>query len=859
MKQKIKKAVCLISAASILVGAFSGCNSTKNECSERVESKEDDVIEAKAEAVNYNSNGKYTTELTVENAKFTGVESKDIRVAYGAVDKEGLNKAIEENSGDESKVDYEKYQNIVDAEITDVKVESDTKMVLSFLDEKAAENITSGYSVYIENQKIAAAVEVKFNDFTLTPEVEYVLASDEDTRLTLNLNEGEFSEDISKENITLGGSFKKMEIESLSAAGKNLTMQLKGKPTMVDSAGIYVDGSVTADKKCIANATADVTAKVPVQTEVYQFESDKISVNGSTVTVPLTLIDVVDIDSLTKDSFSFEKSVTVTDCKKDSDTQVTLTMTVDGSADKNSAAAILNDQKVKIRDSFEFTADFVSANFYPVFDYVEQDGDNLKFTLKLYSNSGIFADKLEKNMFTFGKDFEGAQVVSVERTGDSTAELVITVPAKGQTTENLNMDGEVVMAAGSLINRWGDAASEKSVSFRNYAQDSMGKAISAETLDALKKAVSGVGSFVGKATTVVKGVEVAKTLLELTGVIESDQEELLKNFKEISDKIDSVQSTLDKHTQMIEDLKIDLANLSLDGYNTSLSDLETYIKYVKGYFVDAAKKTVSPDSKELKYKEPGKDASDEEWKAYGEALLAEIASNKAVYDELKSDFDDLKKLFVSVTNKLAKTDNNNPLYIFDSICAKTYNFDTTAYPARTAYRIKSEKAINDALNLIMLYYNCLSQTEQCTVSIENYNAAKKQLVERGDIAKPEDEKIYFYVIDKHINNSLWTSSSKYQYLTDSQKKEFEKRLKGKTLKEEFANAGVKSENKTKGVRLGEGELKYDGSWNLWPFLHYSNEYADVIEWDKNKITYKLKIWSQEDGYTCALDYWTEVE
>ena len=166
---------------------------------------------------------------------------------------------------------------------------------------------------------------------------------------------------------------------------------------------------------------------------------------------------------------------TVTDCVKDSDTQVTLTLTVNGASDANSAAEILNGQIVEIGDSCRFPASFVSASFYPVFDYVEQDGDNLKITLELYAHSGTFANDLTSDMISFGYDFEGASVVSVERTAEGVAELIISVPANGQTDETLDMNGEVIIAAGGLINRWGDATGKDVEYLRNYTQESMGR------------------------------------------------------------------------------------------------------------------------------------------------------------------------------------------------------------------------------------------------------------------------------------------------------------------------------------------------------------------------------------------------
>lgn len=858
------------------------CNSYDCKHIRRVRQRRKKRNEAKADSVNYNTDGKYTTELTVEKAKFTGLTSDDIKVVYSVLDEEGFNKAFEEASNDEAKVDIEQYYSDIEAKVTDVSVNGDTSMSLSFTDEKAAENVTNYYSVYIDSKNIEAEVEVEFTDYTLTPEVEYVLVSDENIRLTLTLDDGKFAENVSKDNISLSGSFEDMKIESLSSAGKNITMQLTGKLAFHESSGAYLDGVVDIDKDGIVNAYTSTKATVPVQAETARFVSEKINVSGSTVTVPLVLIDVTDIDSLTKDSFSFEKGVKVTDCKKDSDTQVTLTMTVDGAKDKNSAAKILNGQTVKIGDDYEFTASFVSAEFYPVFDYVEEDGDNLKITLELYSNSGTFADKLENDMFSFGYDFEKASVVSVERTGDTTAELIISVPSNGQTSETLNMDGEVIIAAGSLINKWGDATNSESAYKRDYSQENMGKDLSDTDIDSIKKIVGGFGNtkfgtISGIASGASTGFTVVKTLLEMTGVIQSEHAQVMAKLDEISNQIKQVQNTLDKHTTMLQNLQASVYNSSLSSFDTNVSQLNTYCDYISGYFNDA-------NVEKLGVTQPNVNASGAKWTEYNDKLIA--AMEKAEKDGNKNfkgftqKYETLERYYVLVATEVAKANNQNPLYIFDQLCTLTYNFDTSAYTARTAYRVNLQYSLERALSYILLYYNfgANPNNSQCKVNNNLYTSALKQINGRAVDAKPGQETVYFYVLNANVSKiaipnfvgarcvlgytdpSYLDNLSECCFLhfnsldnfTDKEANDFVSRMHGRTARQEFELAGLEilPRDDAASVVLYRGII-YESGYRLAQSkgqstdpigialrarTHKGKSYADIIKWDESKIT-----------------------
>lgn len=874
MKRVLKQSISLLLIAVMTVTVFAGCNS-----------EEKSVIEAKASAVNYNTDGKYTTEITEANANLSGISADDVQVTYSVIDREGYNAALEkasEEEGTEESVDYSKYVSDGQAEITELTVADDNTITLSFVDNQAAENLTYGYGVYIKSKNVGASVDVEFPEFTLTPEVEYVLASDKDIRLTLVLDKGKFSEDISKENITLAGSFADMEIDSLSAAGKNLTIQLSGKNVIHESSGVYLDGVVEVDPAGIVNAGNVTVAKIPVKTEAAYFVTDELSVNGSVVTVPLVLIDVEDIKSLTKDSFKFDTGVKVTDCTVDSDTQVTLTLTIDGVSDKNSAAAALNGQTVKIGKDFEFIANFVSAAFYPVFDYVEENGDNLTFTLELYANNGTFGDELSADMFSLGHDFEGGSVVSVEKTSDVTAELIIDVPANGQTVEDLEMNGEVVISAGALINRWGDATDSDAEYLRSFTQDNMGKSASSissgtiatmtdmtkivdvvskygeESFFSFKDIATGLSSVAKGGTLLASGADIVKTALEMTGVIKSPHAEEMELLNKISENIQKIQDVLNEQTKMLQDLQKTAYNQSLSGFDTNVGTLNNYCGYIEGYFNDAKKllKLETPEILSDDATDEEKAANDKEWEDYNKQLVKQITAiskdpQHEYYDYFKSfdeKYHELERLYSNVTASMSFADNKNPLYIFDQLCTLTYNYDIIAYSSRAAYRSNIEYTLKRALSYILIYYGCNPDNSQCQKNSQYYSDAMKQMDARA-VTEP-GHVLYCYTIDKQTVNStcyFTTGNSTYAYptynlnLSESQKSDFVTRMYGRTLREELTLAKFSYIGKYLGLSLSF-ERHNDGSWSFWDVRHYTNCYADVIKWDDTGISKKVKTW-----------------
>ena len=524
MKKGLKKCTALTMAAVMTAAALTGC--TKPSISVE-DSETEDTPLISASAVSFSNKGSYKTTVTSDSIDLSEIGAEDVTIRYNVIDKNGYKKAVEKaekdakekaigkafekllsQDSDESKkdekeeneessdgeeteaieldvqpekvnVDTAKFIEVKKAKVTGVKANGD-KLELSFTDSDAGKNLTDDYNISFKGKKIkdtqaGADVEVTFKDYKLTPDIKSVASNDKETKLTLTLNEGSFADKVEKSDIMLSGSFESMQVESIISSGKNLTVMLSGTPQKLGGMTTYVDGVIEVSPYAVKDSGRVISTSVPVESEDMFIDSSTIKVDGDKVTASFGLVGVSeDIGKLKPEDFKFEKDVTVTDVKKDSDEQVTLTMTVNGAKDANSAAAVLDGQKLKVSDK-EIIVAADEADFYPVFDYVEKSGNNLKITLMLYANNGTFVDNLKTEQITLGGDFAKGKAESLSRESDTTAKLMITVPANGQTAETLDMDGEVTLKAGALVNSWGSKTSTDSKNVRNYCQSSLGR------------------------------------------------------------------------------------------------------------------------------------------------------------------------------------------------------------------------------------------------------------------------------------------------------------------------------------------------------------------------------------------------
>lgn len=824
---------------------------------------------------------------------------------YAVFDSEGYNTALQnaEQGATVSSKDYQEYKT---AQVSNVSLAGDS-LTIDFEDPTADENHTDSYLVLLPDKATYGVVDVNFTEYKVTPDVDGVLASSATNKITLQLDEGEFITNAPKDVISLRGSFSKMTVESVSSSGKNLTLQLTGHPAMLAAANSYVDGIIDIDESAIKDAGEDISVKIPIKEQSAYFAADELEIIGSNVLVPLKVIDCgtpIDEIAATDITFESEGDITCTAVRKIDNETLLLTLTVAGASDKNAVAEKLDGKTVKIND-YEFTASFGSASFYPVFDYVDtkDNGAKLEFTLELYAKSGEFMGALNASEFAFGGDFAEATDVSVKNTGDTTAELIFTVPSKGQNQESLDMDGTVVIKAGALKNVWGTPTDADVEYTRDYAQDSMGRDLSETDIDTIKNIVGGFGNttfgtITDVASGAISGVSAVMTILDITGVCPSKASQTLSILKDVQKDVQTTLTLVNRQLDIMRDMQKSIYELSLSTFESNLEDLITTNGTIAGYLENGRK--------QLGLQEP--DTKDETaCKKYATDLINGIQELEkqsegtvdTTFKDFSKTYDTLISQYNAVVNAVKKIDSHNPMALYDKYCTLIYNFLKQTYPARMAQRLNIDYALRAAFANIALWYGCNFSNSSLNTAKQSLNAFEDLAINVDGVDGDHDDFFVYagqdgsaleetsnYAVFHHTGNTnycmilgvvihdnfVWKrydgekAFDNYTNMDDDQINEFINRMQGKTIDEELTLAGWdfdkwKTEcGVTKDEVVGMAmQCYYVEDWHVWwEGSHLVNAryyHCKIMKFGTNKVEDVKTCYDWGGEYSCYYGMW----
>ncbi|MBE6719253.1 MAG: hypothetical protein E7571_01180 [Ruminococcaceae bacterium] len=712
MAKTVKRVISLILAAVLVVSTFAGCGKSNK--------AEEPLITATA--VKYSKSGKYTTTVSSEKIDLSGIDADsvevwctdpDIVLEQASVDSAEASGAKTESSKEEQTADLDKLYSF-SAKVESVKASGDKGCEITFTDEKAAEYATGGYTVLfknIEGENNTADVAVEFPEIKLTPDIDSVVSNAKETKVALAIDGSAFEEGISEKDIYLDNAFSDMKIESVSSSDKNLTVQLKGSPVR-NEAGAYQWGSVNVKPSGIKDGYADVTSKINIQLASAYIDSETLKYENGVINAELKIYGVADIDSLTKDNIKIN-SATVESAEKTDENTVKLTVSADGVKSVNDFADVIGGEKMTL-GKHETTVSVSQASFYPVFDYVEKDGDNFKITLKLYANCGTFDEKLDANAVSYADDFKDAKTESVKVDSDTVATLVLSVPASGQSTETMDLSGTVTLAAGALVNSWGDKNSKEVSNNRDYNGETLGREVTlnTDTLLEIQKYTRGKNTFIGKifywGGVAGKVYNIGKCVLEVTGVIKSEHQQIMEEFAAINTKLDGIHSDLISIRNDLAELKNNDYRIMLQNYQSEFDTFDKKLRDVLTVYSQAAEDIQEeyPEYKDITVE----DLTDEELAVYNERIMKFISAREDdvsddKYGDFAADFAELKLRYERVTSMLKRTSNDNPLRLYDESCALTYNFDSQCYEFRLAQREYAKAQLTKALAVFAVRYN----------------------------------------------------------------------------------------------------------------------------------------------------------
>ena len=715
MAKTMQRVISLLLVAVLVVGAFASCGKSNKE----------EGAAITATAVKFNKSGQYTTTVSSKKVDLSGITADNVEVRYTdptsapeAAGAESTEAVTEETAtaADAEAAEGVKNEDVytLSAKVESVKAADKKSYEITFTDDKAADYLTDNYIVLfkdVEGDNNTADVAVEFPEITLTPDVENVVSDATQAKVTLTIDGSTFEGGISEEDIYLDNAFSDMKIESVSSSDKNLTVQLKGTPVK-NAAGAYQWGSVNVKPSGIKDGYADVASKIDIKIASAYIDATTLKYESGKITADLKVYGVVDINTLTKDNIKID-GATIESTEKTDDNTVKLTIAADGVKSVNDFADTVGGKKMMLGD-YETTAAVSQASFYPVLDYVEEDGDNLKLTLKLYANCGTFDKKLAADAITFADDFKDAKTESVKVDSDTVATLILSVPANGQTTETLKMNGTVTLAAGSLTNDWGESTSKEASYTRDYSGETLGREVTlnTDTLLEIQKYTRGINTLFGSicywGSVASQVYNIGKFVLEATGAIKSEHQQLMDELAGINKKLDGIHNELASIRNDLAELKNNDYRIMIQNYQKDFDIFDKKLRDVLSVYEQAAEDITDeyPEYENVTVEK----LTNEETAVYNERLMKLISSREndssdVDYGDFAADFAEFKLRYESVTSMLKKNTSDNPLWLYDESCALTYNFDSQCYEFRLAQREYAKAQLTKALAVFAIRYN----------------------------------------------------------------------------------------------------------------------------------------------------------
>lgn len=736
----IKKLLAMMLAVVLTVSALTGCadedsssvkeNDSTVSSAAQTESKpetdssqgeepapaeEEDKPAITASAVKFASSGKYTTTVKSEKVDLSGISTDKTEVTYIALDEEALYNALEAESSDENAKAGKYAPGERAAKIDEVKKNDDGSFDITFTDENVGEFKPTQYLLRFEGIDDMAAVNVETEEFNITADTTEINSTTTEAKVTLTLDNGEFADEVTEAMISTECAFRGMNVESISASGKNLTVQLKGSVTQYGDEGAYTYGIIRLKPDAVKDCTDSLYVMINIQTEYCGFDGATLKCEDGKITAELKSYVAADLDKLTKENLKI-KGVTVESVEKKDDNTALVTMTAKDVKDVNGFVKLVSGKEADF-GGYKTMIDLGEASFYPVFDLCVEDGDNLKMTLLLYIFGGTFDKDISAESISFDGGLADAKTESVKVESDTTVELVLTVPANGQKADDFSVSGDVKLAAGSMTSKWGEKTSEEAVYSRVYSQDTLGKAsvgsgggsidsLSPKALGQIQEWVRGKETWYGNAfyygNMAVSGFSAVKQVLELVGVLKSEHQQVMDALKEIQKTLKDMQNTVEDISKDVKETKKAVFSSSLEMFERDAFELyDALIGYTS---------VMTRAGKDLE-KEQGvtisEDATPEEALEYQHKLYdlveEKLKKNKrdANYANFDNYYDTITKMFSSIAgNYLSGNNSNNPLVNYDRLYTTIYNFDTEAYLPRVAVREVLRTNLIEAMTII---------------------------------------------------------------------------------------------------------------------------------------------------------------
>ena len=586
--------ICFVLTASMLLSS-TGCNNGAADNWNITQQDISDFIELTATVEGPDSQDKVLT-VTCEDDLFKSeISQKDVyvvplidEISDDAEQQQAETEAsaqTEASASEESEEPDDKeiinYNTLEQRSIKNVTVTfiSAGELELSF--SHSAENLY-GYYVYVNKNAVQSgkyAVASVFVPYTqeLESETAYIAEiagtytnKDENPTIELTLGNTTVVSSLSNDMFKLDGAFAELTVKSVSGKGSAIHIATEGKLTDTSSlSGTVIVGAEATeaqtelcatvpveyadsfvDEASYAYSDGELTFSVVLANDTFVLSAEQLAQNMTT-----------QIEGLTVKSISDEKTTAVLALKADNADNAVLAVrdreiSFDGAAVASGSA-------------FAVTACAASAAFGVSVDYAEKSEADGAYTADayIYISHGS-AEDLAPEDFTFDGDFATAEITSLEKQSDGSylAKLSFTVDA--ESDESLELNGDVYLAPGKLINLWGSESDNLTADIIYFTATDRG-----ETWDLVKafvsehkssfKTISTVGSAIGGIASAASGIY---TILGMVGVVETTDDKLDKIYESMQQLSQSVSRLNAKVESMEASLRTQLVDVEGQNY-----------------------------------------------------------------------------------------------------------------------------------------------------------------------------------------------------------------------------------------------------------------------------------------------------
>ncbi|BCI60697.1 hypothetical protein [Solibaculum mannosilyticum] len=844
MKKKriVMRFISLGLCLCLLTGVIAGCK--KESISE-----EDYTEGSVSSPIVYNSEGQFTTTVTLEGTQFLdGIEVKDVTVQYQKIDErlyeemDSLPTVTDEN-GEEMVEIPEKYRSTVTAQVDQITQSDSKTLEISFTDSTAKEAVPDGYTILVDKKRVengkpmAAYGEIQYPSVIAQSDVEEVLSSSRNFNTTLTLENGFFQDSVTVDDITLGEAFEGMTVVGIQDKGGSLEISLSGT---INSQGNYSSGSIRVAKEAVKDGINDVLCDIPVKTPSLMCDISGLTYENGFAVLPIHLLDATFNSEIREDSFAFagQEGITVKAFEKTSDTQGVLTLDVPA-ADIDEAASLLDGGEITLEAEAvscgeEITAVVYASQAQPkvVFDYVEEQDGKIILTLDIRVQNGSFTGTLA-DAVTVGGDLTGAQI-SFATDGDQMYDqMLVTLPASGDL-EGLDLTGTVTFAAGCMENLWGTPSEEITIE-RGFSQETLGKTTGSSVITSIGDFLTGtVGSSLANGITIWGGIsslkDIGSTIGQWMGIVESpgaNELRILNLVTELNQKVDEISNKISALNGKMDYInaanKVDSFNSRLNSLyettesfyrsiNSSLNSVlktaqQTRVLGMDGQMRDAYTLTINGEQYEI---------PEEFYNAYQDTKTVNTTDANTIkrWTGYESTYDQLMERIAEATIQVSKNEYSKEsidvifknlsndivaqdlLGAYDLTKDYQYNFSTQSCIPKEKYRSYINGVMQTALITTLSVVKSMYPDRDCSDIMGALEKLGQYMDNNSDYPTIKDDKyIYFHIPGKWVEKELvcialnWERSEWYGALTNTQIDDFIRRLDGKTVRQELEGAG----------------------------------------------------------------------